>query len=311
VEVVVVFLDSGVFREPFGWVTASNEGVPEMLGRTTGGGRPAVAALPGVGTFVGHGDADGALALHFVHALPDPPEWNGYTCCIEDDERDECDGQPESPLCVGEDTRSTDRTGLETVSLESSASFVHFDAIDPAFGGPVDHVAIALGAAGADAVEVGVAWREGCGASIAFRRLVFALSGGVPAELAEVGPAEQLAGPASADQPLGPPSLVHIPSGFVVEGFSRDGSAPATPEDLGGWYAAWTEGPVGSGRVIARRILDFDGRMLEHERIELSTAGSNARAPYLYVTEGGVSFVFQDLTGGAMVGGVLSSAVRQ
>jgi hypothetical protein len=310
VEVVVAYLDSGVFREPFGWVTASNEGVPEVLGSTSGGGRPAVAALPGVGYFVGHGDADGALALHFVHAPPDPTDWNGYTCCVEDDTRDECEGQPWSPLCVG-DTQFTDRTGLETVSLESSAAFVHFDAIDPAFGGPVDHVAVALGTVGAGSVEVGVAWREGCGASIVFRRLVFVLSGGIPTSIDEVGPAERLAGPASADQPLGPPSLVYVPSGFVVEGFTRDGSAPANSEDRGGWYVAWTEGPVGSGHIIARRVLELDGRALDRaERIDLTRLDlgpdADANAPSLHSTGSGAGFVYHDLGAAALVGGEIA-----
>lgn len=300
VEVIGAFLETSVLEGGFGWVTATNEAVPQRLGQTGGGGRPGAAVLPGQGCFVGYGNEDGGLALHFVPVLPDPPEYDGFTCCVAGDEREECEGEP---VCSGPE----DRTGLET---EPIGGVIDFEAIEAGAGGPVDHVAISLGTVDEGSVELGLAWLEGCGSgteAIVFRRLVLDVDGGAPGEIVEVGPAERLV---RRGEGLGPPALAYWPEGFVNEGFARDGSREATDHDLGGWLAAWAEesGEGGTGRVIARRVLELDGHALdEQERIELTQMGVgaevDARAPFLYTSESGVRFIYHDRANGVLVSG--------
>jgi hypothetical protein len=301
VEVIGAFIETSSYGGGFGWVTATGEGAPQALGHTVGGGRPAVAALADAGYVVGYGDDEGNLALHFVPAPDDPPSYDGTTCCGPDDHEGECSGI--ELICSGVD----DRTGLETGPIEG---IVSLGPVGPGLGGTVDHVAISFGAIDPDAVEVGLAWLEGCGTgeeSIVFRRLVLDARDRVPVAVAETGPAERLVGPLPASRGVGPPALAYTRSGFVVEGFERDGRS-ATESELGGWVVAWDEGPDGAGRVVGARMLALDGRAIdETERFELAgqegSAGMDARAPALLPLSTGLAFVVHDLAGGALVVG--------
>ena len=244
VQVIGAFLESHAAHfGGFGWVTTTNEGRSQNLGWTAGGGRPAVASVGELGYFVGYGDEGGNLNLHFIPVLVDPPEYDGFTC-------NDCDVH--------------DRTGLMTDAIEG---IVDFEPIEPSFDGPVDHVEISVGTIDETSIELGVAWLEGCGAdgaSVVFRRLIFVSQEGRPTEDVELGPAERLAGPAQFDRRLGVPTLAYLDEGFVLEGFVQDGSM-ASGQDLGGWYVSWSEGPSGGAQVFVRRVLELDGRTLEHE----------------------------------------------
>jgi hypothetical protein len=301
VEVIGAFLESSDYGGGFGWVTATGEATPEVLGTSRGGGRPGIAALPGAGYLVGYGGEDGELALHFVPAPADPPPYDGYTCCRGDDDRDEC--RDVELVCWG----SEDRTGLETGPIEG---ILGFEPVAPGFGGRVDHVSVSVGGVDEGSVELGVAWLERYGtseASIVFRRLRLRARDGRPVAMDQVGPPERLAGPLSSDGRLGPPALAYVSSGVVVEDFERGGRR-ATESELGGWVVAWDEGPDGAGRVVGTRVLALDGRVLdEAERFELAgqegSAGMDARAPALLPRSVGLTFVVHDLAGGALVVG--------
>ena len=304
VRVIGAFLETNpTFDGGFGWVTTTNEAGSQHLGSTLGGGRPGVAALEGSGAFVGYGDEGGDLALHFVPVLDDPPEYDGVTCCGEDDRLDECE---DIELVCDEEN---DRSGLETRSIEG---IVDFEPIDPGFDGPVDHVVLSVGTVDETSVELGAAWLERCGAdgaSVVFRRVVFRAHGGRPTEIEEVGPIERLAGPTAGQERLGPPTLAYQEAGFVLEGFSR-GDSTAAERDLGGWYVAWAEGREGAGRVAARRVLELDGFALDDEEsIDLSLSDSqpsgDARDPFLFAAEAAPSFIYRlDRDGRLVVGEV-------
>ena len=299
VEVVGAFLETSSYGGGFGWVTATDEATPQLLGYTEGGGRPGVALLGDVGYLVGFGDGDGNLSLHFLPAPDNPPRYDGYTCCGPEDSHEEC--RDVELVCAGVE----DRTDLEIGPIEG---IVSLGSIDPGFGGVVDHVAISVGAVDGSAVEVGIAWLEGCGTSeesIVFRRLVLSARGGVPVAVAETGLAERLAGPLPSDRGVGAPTLAYLDSGFVSDDFERDGRR-ATEDDLGGWVVVWDDGPEGGGRVVGRRVLALDGRVLdEAERFDLTGPGQglDARSPALSQQSVGLVFVFHDQAGGALVTG--------
>lgn len=311
VEMIGVFLETTLYDSGFGWVTATNEAVAQTLGRTAGGGPPAVAALEGLGYLVAYGDANGMLALHFVSAPPDPPAYDGYTCCDEDDDHEECEG---TPICESAQDRST----LETRPIEGVVDFepLAFDA-----GGAVDHVAISLGRVGDGRVELGLAWRGGCGTAdeaVLFRRVVLSTESGVPVEVDVIGPAERLDRASSSRRVLGGPTIAYQPRGFVLQGFQRPGSPVASEDELGGWYVAWAARSAGEevSRVFARRVLELDGRALdEQELIDVTQRDSSddvdARAPYLYRSEGAIRFVYHDREGEVLVQGRLGDSVEE
>ena len=306
VEVIGVHLEKGFFEEWFGWTTTTWEAVPQTLGSTTGGGAPAVAALTDVGYLVAYGDGAGDLALYFVPAAQDPPEYDGFTCCIDGDTRPECDG---IDLICNDHQR--DRTGLETDAI---GGIIALGNIDSTTGAPIDHVTISIGTITDDLVELGLVWREGCedeDTSIVFRRVTLATVRGVPVEIDEVGFNELLASSVSESQPLGAPAVAYWPTGFVTAGFGRDGSREATTGDLGGWYVAWVEVVGGTERVYVRRILELDGRALDdEERIELTQDEignqTSALALFLFSSDSGVAFVCHNIDDEVIAGGVFS-----
>ena len=307
VEIIGVHLQKGyVSDEWIGWITTTDEAVPQTLGTTAGGGAPAVAALIDVGYLVAFSDDMGGLALHFVPAPTDPPEYDGYTCCIDGDTRPECDGI--DLIC---DAHQRDRTGLETEAIEGITALGH---IDSHTGAPIDHVAISIGTVTDGLIELGLTWREGCddeAEAIVFQRLTLNAERRHPTAIDEIGPSEMLAEGDSTTQLLGAPAVIYSSTGFVTEGFERFGSEGTTTENLGGWLVAWSEVGSDHGRLVSRRVLELDGRAISaDERILLHQTAVVAQHdpgdPFLHLAEGHVGFVWREPNDGVLVSGSLS-----
>ncbi len=273
VEMLAAFVSNAQFGEWFSWVSTSNEGVPQLLGQTRGGGAPALLALEDRGWLAAFGDSDGQLSLHFVPATLEPPAYNGVDCVDSEDTN------------CPDDTG--DRTGLE---VETITGVVNLATLDGGDAGDVDHIAMAFGSSNAGGQEVGLTWRAGCGnqESILFRRIV--LSGSSPEGVSDEGAIVNL-GPASGGD-AGSPAIAYSPGSFVTEGFERDGAGPATADTDGGWFVVWAE----SGRLVTRRIAELDGlALVEDEQIELASSSVASTAPALLVTNNSLVFAYHDI----------------
>lgn len=280
VEVLGAFVMEDTFAMSYRWVSASNEGQPQVVGSTTGGGRPGVAAWDGTGYLVAFG-ASGGVELSFVAMPAAPPAYSRM-------------GDP------------TDRTGFETDALVISDV-----ATLPA--GAVDDVVLAFGSIRTGGIDVGVAWREGCGTgaeSIHFRQL--RLANDFTLDESNSHPAVELAATSAA----GPPAIAYAYDGFLEHDTERaDGRPTGSAENDGGWVVAFEDasdmdpGPVEDRRVLAQRISEADGAPLG-EAIALHAPGDRRRTrPALYTgTDGRVRFAFVELGGDtdAFRGGALT-----
>lgn len=269
VESVVLYLRTGELDGAFEWVSASDEGAPLVLGRTSGGGPPAVAAVGSRGFLVGFGDLGDRLSLWFVPAQPAPPDNPGF--------------------CSGCDPN--DRAGREIGAVVGVSEVGRFAGVGD---GAVDHVAASVGALRRDGdrtvLDVGLAWRQGCGtpdARIGFRRVVLEAPGGA-ARVIDEGRAVEVAVGA-----VGPPAVGWQDRGFVVaaedaggRGFGRDGRVASSADD-GGWLVVYAL----DGDLRARRALELDGALLDEPPIEL--ADGDTRAPFVH-DQGRVTVVFHD-----------------
>ncbi|MCC6876505.1 MAG: putative metal-binding motif-containing protein [Sandaracinaceae bacterium] len=263
---------------PYGWVTASNDAIPQVLGRTRGGGAPGVGVWSNTGYVVGFGDAAGALSLSFVDLAMRPVPYDRTMADVP---------RTTAPLVI---------TSLGTI---------------PAMGsGPVDDVAIAIGSVRTGGIEVGVTWREGCGGgeTIWFRQLFLSRSGStVSLDMARSQAAVQLTtAPAS---PAGPPAITYLFDGMLAVGAARaDGRPTGTAENDGGWIVAWAEGGT---RVVARRVSEADGALLNDGELlvlHAADAVSMRERPALYVTDGVVHYAYYDATANQFWGGALTCA---
>jgi len=244
-------------------VRGTDGGRPLVLGMTRGGGRPAVAvarAAGAAGYVVGYGAAAGGVALQYVPAF-------------------------EVAAMASDAALGAAPTAL-VVRGEGA--------------GPGDHAALAVGAAQAGSVDLGVAWREGCEATGAVWFAVVRLEGG---RLQAARAAVRLATAAA-----GAPSVGYADAGMVRAGYARDGMT-ATEATDGGWVVTWPEGAGGAQRVVGRRVLELDGRLIEEEPLVLAeglggtvsqavrTGAPAAGGRLAYVVYGGAS--------GALTGGEL------
>ena len=178
------------------------------------------------------------------------------------------------PMCSGPE----DRTGVTTDPLGGVVSIPALDAV----GGSADHVALAFGRTRGDTVDVGVAWREGCGSgseSVRFRRVrlrfvnasVSVSDAGTPVTLAS--------GVAHA----GSPTVAYAPDGFLVSGATR-GEVTVGAEDTGGWFIAFEQRRSAGDptALVARRVSEADGALLDDaEQIAIDPT-IDAKAPHLY-----------------------------
>ncbi len=267
--------------DPYHWVTASNEARPQALGRTRGGGAPAIISYRGVGYFVGFGDTTGGLGLHFVPPADTPKSF-------------------EEEECTDIDTCPWTRNGLETGPI---TGLIDFDLLDSVSDGPVDHVALSLGHYDGGEAILGIAWLEGCGTeevAVGFRRVSIELERSAPTGVIDSEPAVRLSLPANGGEEPGPPQVVFVPDGFVLEGYSRDGSEPVETGRGGGWIVAWSSrSSAQAARIVARRVLELDGLPLhDAELIELSSGPGRqdveATDPFLFVRGDGIEILFRE-----------------
>jgi hypothetical protein len=271
-------------------VTASNEGVPETLGTTSGGGRPSVVAWEDRGYVVAYGASGGGVSLHFVPPLPEPPTYDGISGAVDD------------------------RTGQE---LGPIPGIVDLGSIG-APGGAPDHVALAIGAHEGGELALGIAWLSGCGEGgegIVFRRVALTVAGDAPTGIAGTRDAARL-GEAPDGEILGSPAVIYQRSGFVVEGFER-GGAVAGASRTGGFVVAWATGldtdgdgrPDARGRMLATRVAALDGAPVDAaERIDLTQGdAANAWEPHLFGADG---FAYWNRAAGTIVAGELACPPR-
>ncbi|MBN1652601.1 MAG: putative metal-binding motif-containing protein [Deltaproteobacteria bacterium] len=250
------------------WVQASNNAVPQTLGQTLGGGRPAVALWPreanDKGYFVAYSDQEGQVVLHYISELGELPDYQS-------------------------------EESWNTPALTIHAAYRFSSARDGA-----DHVAIApansleirsVCGPGQTGLEIGVAWQQGCASADA--SIFFAVVGFVTAtetfclqrEIVEIA-----AGDATQGGFI--PTIVYLAEGFVEPGFGE--GITAGEKTKGGWLVAWV-GPKENGdAVYAQRVAEFDGKRLDSNPIELAEGLNGTLShPVLYrCKKKGARFVF-------------------
>jgi hypothetical protein len=269
------------------WVVASDEAEPAILGRTVGGGRPAIAVWPGApadrGYFVGYGDQNGQVALHFVPRLGLlPAAWQS-------------DGV--AKLGFGPAYRFADnRAGADHVAI---APVNNTDNIVRNVCGP-----------GQTGLEIGVAWQEKCGQAqggVFFTVVGFVTS--TEAFCLQHDIIEIANGSATEGQLV--PTVAYLGSGFMEPGFTRNDKT-ATDDTTGGWVVAWA-GKTSSGEsaVFARRISELDGQLVDtEEQMVLSEPKGMSSNPILYPSNLGGKGLFyayyHSEPNGFMAGSLLS-----
>ncbi|MEQ9078525.1 MAG: putative metal-binding motif-containing protein [Sandaracinaceae bacterium] len=250
-------MDAGGTR---GWVTASNEAQPQVIGSTSGGGAPAIDDL-GQGYVVAF-PSEGGIALRWVARMDTPPAFPGS-------------GDP------------NDRAGLETGPLR----IVELGTI--ATDGPAEDIGLASGTITMQGTFLGVTWRTGCGSAdgrVWFRQLVLpAASDGFTLDESLSRAAVELT---VSPGEVGPPAIVFEFDGFLQPGVEGARPAAGSAED-GGWVVAWTQG----GAVLARRLSEMDGQLLSpDELITLSGPESATRStPLLYLSGEQIRYAFLEV----------------
>ncbi|HEY8427050.1 MAG TPA: putative metal-binding motif-containing protein, partial [Sandaracinaceae bacterium] len=262
VEILGLHVQQDTFGTAYGWVTASNEGLPQVVGRTTQGGRPGIGAWENTGYLVAFGAPDAGITLVFVAMMQRPPPYPR-------------EGDP------------LDRSDIATPPLD----VIQLGTIDT--NGPADDVAVAFGSIQAGGIYAGIVWREGCGSgneTVRFRQVFLAQSGGTVA-LDEARSFDAIDLTPSPTPAAGPPAIAYQFAGMIEPGVPRlDGRPMASPQNDGGWIVAWSDasdpdpGPNDDSRILARRISELDGRLLsEDEVLVLSAQGDVTRLrPALY-----------------------------
>jgi hypothetical protein len=243
-----------------GWVTASNEGLPQVIGQTAQGGRPGIAAWESTGYLVGFGAPGGGIHLVFVATMEG--EWPAFSPGAVDDRG----GLETSPLAI---------TDLGTIETDA----------------PANDVVLAVGSIVAGGVEVGVAWREGCDGNsqrIRFRQLFVTSDGSAIDESKSFDAIELTPAPSPS---AGAPAIVFTFSGMLERGVDRaDGRPAGTDQNDGGWIVAWSDasnpdpGPADDSAILARRVSEADGRLLSPDEVLVLNAPGDVerRSPVLY-----------------------------
>lgn len=246
VEVLGIFRESIPNNSKIRWTTGTNDGVPQVIGQTAGGGRPVVLATDANaarGYLVAYGAAGGGLALHFIKEFSFNPNEDYVLATPHTTE-----------------IRST-------APLELDAAQVLFEDRD------VDHVALTEVAAGDNGLRLGLAWVEDACSS--GRTLHFAEA---RYEDGEFEVEEPLTVAELSSRPTAAPTLSYVEQGFVLPDYeSPETGDRATTSNSGGFVIAWAD----EGVLYARRILDLDQRLLDEEPIEVHQ-GEGPLTPLLF-----------------------------
>ena len=299
----VYFAPARANTAPF--VEATDDGVPVVLGSSSGVGRPAVAAVHGHGWIVGFGSASSAtpaVVLRVVDELDRLPELTP-TCTTTAD----CTG---GAMCVGDGTgapracrhactRTADcgtaslsccldsggcgaqamgyciASNLGHVSRATTMSMVVPTPITVPSDAAPDHVQLAIGSVSGNEANVGVAWQTACGAMarVHFARVRIDLMHGTVVQ-------------SSTPIVLGNgalPTIAYLDSGVLAPG--RVGPRGMTADDTndGGFVVAWsaTDGPLEAVRVSELGDVVVDATPL---RLDDATRGVSAREGHLFTS---------------------------
>lgn len=176
--------------------------------------------------------------------------------------------------------------------------------------GAADGVSVSVGAIRATGLELGVAWQQGCGAagsSVWFSRVRF--NAASPGTFMADAPVEVSTGMGASA-----PTIAYVSAGFVTPEFSR-GGATATAETDGGWVIAWIDAAAGARRVLARRVSELDGALIDEAAFDLThrpagDAPVGPSRPMLYsaATQGLLRYAYHDATRNSLVGADLLCA---
>ncbi|HEY6728495.1 MAG TPA: putative metal-binding motif-containing protein [Polyangiaceae bacterium] len=247
VEVLGIFRESIRNNPKIRWTSGTNDGVPQVIGQSAGGGRPVVLATDtedGPGYLVAYGAAGGGLALHFVEEFPFRDHNNEYV------------------LATPHTTEIR-----ATAPLEIGAPRVLFEDRD------IDHVALLEVGADDDGLRLGFAWIEDACSS--GRTLHFAEAG---YEDGEFRADEPLTITKLSSPPTAAPTLSYVEQGFVMPGYeSPETGDRATATNNGGFVIAWAD----DGVLYARRILDLDQRLLDEQPLQVHQ-GEGLLTPLLF-----------------------------
>jgi len=272
VEVLGIFRESIENNPRIRWTSGTNDGIPQVIGQTAGGGRSVVLATNtqvAPGYIVAYGAAGGGLALHFVPEFSFPPN-DAYVLAT-----------PHTTAI------------RSTAALDLGESDVLFSDHD------VDHVALTQVATDDDdQLRLGVAWIEGAcdpeTTTLRFAEMSYSEEKGFKAgDVLTVAELDQ--------EPAGPPTLSYVEAGFVMPGYeSPETGDRASSSNSGGFVIAWADADV----LYARRILDLDARLLDEAPIEVLDGDGSLSAQLFYAAEQTRFAVFEHESSTLQVGEV-------
>jgi hypothetical protein len=315
VEALALYLERDA--EGSRWVTASNEGVPEVIGQTDDRAAPALAAYQDRGYFLAFGNLEGGAALHFVpaQARPEPnreppggarllPDGQGEVCCTPSGCATPTCRDTDIPACQCMDTEQAACTTLDRAPgctcrfSDNCARYRQDVTTDPlrdgaelgnlasGFGGNIDELTIAPGTPD-EHLRLGLAWTEPTGEGgevIGFRMVQVSVPEAALQDRGEVVRIE-------AEGEVTGLQLLYRDRAFLRAGFTRGNDTVDDASD-GGWFVVWREAAADSARVVATRIAELDGRPVrEGERIVVSGDSASPIAPFAYEASDAVSRV--------------------
>jgi len=263
-EALGVWLATGPDEQnrPRSWVTATNGGRPAVLDATSGSGRAAMLTLGTTGYLVAHGRPSGTVALHLVPAF--------------------AAAEPASGVAV-----DVTRAAFEVPAAATMA---------------IDVVVIAAGTQRGALRDLGVAWKEGCGATGTLRFARVRFDAANPAASTASTPVVLATG--TADRP----GIAYVDGGIRVVG-ARVGARAVTADDDGGWVVAWVDGAGGAASVRAQRVSELDAALLAETPVTLASgvgaSAGVALGPGGAMGAGALRYVVHDGAGARWVGGEL------
>ncbi len=236
---LLVHSSTGTFDKSFHWSNPSQDGVPEILGKTKSGSPPSVITLDDRGFLVTHGNAEGGIRLVWVPRQAPPDKVLGVSCPSDD---------------------CSSRDGVETEPLKNVEEVSVLKAKGTSLADAISVTQLRLND---DQIALLLTWVDGCarknvtlGLEAKAQLLVLNLSEKVPAvekefDVVSLGPV--------LEAPLATAST----SPFVVSGFERN-DEEATDHNNGGFLVF-----VPSHAPHVLRLAAFDGQpVVGEEEIE-------------------------------------------
>ncbi|MBN1656281.1 MAG: hypothetical protein JXA30_21105 [Deltaproteobacteria bacterium] len=244
-------------------IQVSDNGKPKIVGETRGGGRPAIDVWSdGVrGYFVGFSDENGSAVVTFVPTLP------------ELNSRVDPAAISIGPLFEIEEGERADQIALAHTPIRDVCP-------DQEPG-----------------IELGVSWQYGCGGvQGGLRFAVLGFAANTRTFCLQHPIIEITTGDAS--DPRLVPTVVYLKKGFFEPGFERDGLT-VTDINSGGWLVAWVGLHNGTSAILARRVAELDGELVDADEVIVlnrEISAGEVRYPFLYnsQTEGRVRYIYHE-----------------